>query len=197
MSVNKVILVGRLGQAPEVRYTPSGAAVGNFSIATNENWMDKTGQKQERTEWHKVVVWGKTAENCSQFLAKGRQVYVEGRLQTRQWQDKDGQTKYTTEVVATTVQFLGGNQTAGAGSGGAYAGGGDRYAQGGGSAAPSNMPSHMMEDMGPPPSGGYGSAGMNGNGGASHASMPSQPGYSQGHASGSMEPSFTEDDIPF
>lgn len=107
MSVNKVILVGRLGQNPEVRYTPSGAAVANFSVATNESWTDKSGQKQERTEWHKVVVWGKLAELCNQYLAKGRQVYLEGRLQTRQWQDKDGQTKYTTEVQAQTVQFLG------------------------------------------------------------------------------------------
>lgn len=107
MSVNKVILVGRLGQAPEVRYTPGGAAVANFSIATNESWLDKSGQKQERTEWHRIVVWGKLAELCGQYLAKGRQVYVEGRMQTRQWQDKDGQTKYTTEVQAQTVQFLG------------------------------------------------------------------------------------------
>lgn len=115
MSVNKVILIGRLGQNPEVRYTPSGAAVANFSVATNENWTDKSGQKQEKTEWHKVVVWGKLAELCNQYLAKGRQVYLEGRLQTRQWQDKDGQTKYTTEVQAQTVQFLGGQAGAGAG----------------------------------------------------------------------------------
>lgn len=113
--MNKVILVGRLGQNPEVRYTPSGQAVANFSIATNESWTDKQGQKQERTEWHRIVVWGKLAELCNQYLAKGRQIYVEGRLQTRQWQDKDGQTKYTTEVQAQTVQFLGG-QTAGAGA---------------------------------------------------------------------------------
>src|ERR1044072_938768 len=110
MSVNKVILVGRLGQNREVRYTPSGAAVANFSVATNEAWTDKSGQKQEKTEWHRIVVWGKTAENCNQYLSKGRQVYVEGRLQTRQWQDKDGQTKYTTEVQAQTVQFLGGGE---------------------------------------------------------------------------------------
>ncbi len=115
MSVNKVILVGRLGQNPEVKYTPSGQAVANFSIATNESWTDKNGQKQERTEWHRIVVWGKLAELCSQYLAKGRQAYVEGRLQTRQWQDKDGQTKYTTEVQATTIQFLGANQGAQAG----------------------------------------------------------------------------------
>ncbi len=150
MSVNKVILVGRLGQNPEVRYTPSGAAVTNFSVATNESWVDKSGQKQERTEWHKVVVWGKLAELCSQYLAKGRQVYLEGRLQTRQWQDKDGQTKYTTEVQAQTVQFLGGNAGAGAergnsqgasAGGGAY-GGGDQYAPG---------PSGPHGSMGPGP----------------------------------------------
>lgn len=130
MSVNKVILVGRLGQNPEVRYTPSGAAVANFSVATNETWNDKSGQKQERTEWHRVVVWGKLAELCSQYLTKGRQCYLEGRLQTRQWQDKDGQTKYTTEIQAQTVQFLGGNAGAGADrqgqsrdAGGAQAGG--------------------------------------------------------------------------
>jgi single-strand DNA-binding protein len=115
MSVNKVILVGRLGQNPEVRYTPSGAAVANFSIATSENWVAKGGQKQERTEWHRIVVWGKLAELCNQYLSKGRQVYIEGRLQTREWQDKAGQTKYTTEVQAQTVQFLGSGPNAGAG----------------------------------------------------------------------------------
>lgn len=117
MSVNKVILVGRLGQNPEVRYTPSGAAVANFSVATNETWTDKNGQKQERTEWHRIVVWGKLAELCQQYLAKGRQCYVEGRLQTREWTDKDGQKKYSTEVQAQTVQFLGGERGAGAGTG--------------------------------------------------------------------------------
>ncbi len=132
MSVNKVILVGRLGQNPEVRYTPGGAAVANFSVATNESWSDKNGQKQERTEWHKVVVWGKLAELCNQFLAKGRQVYLEGRLQTRQWQDKDGQTKYTTEIQAQTVQFLGG-QAGERGQGmGQGQGMGNEYGQGGG-----------------------------------------------------------------
>src|SRR6478672_3322128 len=144
MSVNKVILVGRLGQNPEIRYTPSGAAVSNFSVATNESWTDKSGQKQERTEWHKVVVWGKLAELCGQYLAKGRQVYLEGRLQTRQWQDKDGQTKYTTEVQAQTVQFLGAGQGAGAGAQGGdqfnqdhgYNDHGGGQAQGGGYGAP-------------------------------------------------------------
>lgn len=104
--VNKVILVGRLGGDPEIRYTQGGAAVANFNIATSENWTDREGQKQERTEWHRIVVWGKMAETCSQFLAKGRQVFVEGRLQTRQWDDKEGNKRYTTEIVANTVQFL-------------------------------------------------------------------------------------------
>lgn len=107
-SVNKVILIGNLGSDPEVRFTPSGAAVANFNIATNESWKDKNGQDQERTEWHKIVVWGKQAENCGEYLSKGRPVYIEGRLQTREWNDKDGNKRYTTEVVANTVQFLGG-----------------------------------------------------------------------------------------
>src|SRR5690242_17355915 len=155
MSVNKVILVGRLGQNPEVRYTPSGAAVANFSVATNESWMDKAGQKQERTEWHKVVVWGKTAENCGQFLAKGRQVYIEGRLQTRQWQDKDNQTKYTTEVQAQTVQFLG--ATAGAGAGAGPGGGGERSSREMGGSSDSGM--QGMGGMGSaPPQSGYNQA---------------------------------------
>ena len=110
MSVNKVILVGRLGQNPEVRYTPGGAAVANFSVATNEQWNDKAGQKQERTEWHRIVVWGKLAELCNQYLQKGRQVYLEGRLQTREWQDKENQKRSTTEIHAQTVQFLGTGQ---------------------------------------------------------------------------------------
>lgn len=109
MSVNKVILLGRLGQDPEYKVTPSGAAVCNFSLATSETWNDKnSGQKQEKTEWHRVVVWGKLAEICNQYLSKGSQAFVEGRLQTRSWEDKDGNKKYTTEINATTVQFVGG-----------------------------------------------------------------------------------------
>lgn len=105
--INKVILVGRLGADPEMRYTNTGTAVGHFNLATSENWTDKNNQKQERTEWHRVVVWAKLAEICNQYLKKGRQAYVEGRLQTRSWDDKNGTKRYTTEVVATTVQFLG------------------------------------------------------------------------------------------
>lgn len=107
MSVNKVIVLGRLGQNPELKYTPSGVAVCNFSLATSENWTDKNGQKQERTEWHRVVVWGKLAELCNQYLSKGRQAYVEGSLQTRSWDDKNGNKRYTTEINAKTVQFIG------------------------------------------------------------------------------------------
>lgn len=107
MSVNKVILVGRLGADPELKTLSSGQSVANFTIATSENWVDRDGQKQERTEWHRIVVWGKLAEICRQHLGKGRQVFVEGKLQTRSWEDQQGQKRYTTEVTATTVQFLG------------------------------------------------------------------------------------------
>ena|ERR1035437_10645488 len=111
--VNKVIIVGRLGADPEVKTITGGNTVARLSIATSENWTDKQGQKQERTEWHKVVVWGKLAELCGKYLTKGRQAYIEGRLQTRSWEDQQGQKRYATEVVANTVQFLGGgNQTA-------------------------------------------------------------------------------------
>lgn len=134
--VNKVILVGRLGNDPEIRYTQQGVAVTNFNIATSETWVDKGGQKQERTEWHRIVVWGKMAETCSQYLAKGRQVFVEGRLQTRQWEDKEGGKRYTTEVVASTVQFLdrAGDKT------------GLGATQDEGMPAPEAMPPHMSGD---------------------------------------------------
>ena len=108
--VNKVILVGNLGADPDMRYTPSGAGVCEFRLATNETWTDKNGQKQERTEWHRVVVWGKRGEVCSKYLSKGRQVYVEGRLRTRSWEDKEGNKRYTTEIIANDVQFLGGRE---------------------------------------------------------------------------------------
>lgn len=107
--VNKVIVVGRLGSDPEVKTISSGQTVCRLSVATSENWTDREGQKQERTEWHRVVVWGRIAEVCGKHLSKGRQVYLEGRLQTRSWEDQQGQKKYTTEIVANTVQFLGSN----------------------------------------------------------------------------------------
>lgn len=105
--VNKVIIVGRLGANPEVRKVNSGQSVARFNVATSENWTDQQGQKQERTEWHRIVVWGKLADICGVHLSKGRQVYVEGRLTTRNWEDQQGQKRYTTEIVANTVQFLG------------------------------------------------------------------------------------------
>lgn len=129
-SVNKVILIGNLGRDPELRFTQGGQAVANFSLATSEKFQGRDGQPKEQTEWHRIVVWGKTAENCAQYLAKGRSVYIEGRLQTRDWEDKDGNKRQTTEITAQRVQFLGG--------------------RGGAGGAPGNEP----PPMGDPPSGG-------------------------------------------
>lgn len=113
--VNKVILVGHLGRDPEVRYAPSGQAIANVTIATSDSWKDKnTGEKQERTEWHRVVFFSRLAEIVGEYLKKGSQVYVEGRLQTRKWQDKDGNDRYTTEIVANEMQMLGSRQGGGA-----------------------------------------------------------------------------------
>ena len=107
-SVNKVILVGNLGRDSELRYTPGGAAVATLNLATTEVWNDKQGQKQEKTEWHRVVLWGKQAESLQEYLVKGKQIYVEGRLQTRQWDDKEGNKRYTTEIKADRITLLGG-----------------------------------------------------------------------------------------
>ncbi|MCY1016780.1 single-stranded DNA-binding protein [Pyxidicoccus sp. MSG2] len=142
--VNKVILIGNLGADPEVRFTPGGQAVANFRIATSESWTDKNGQKQERTEWHRIVVWGKLAELCGEYLKKGRQCYVEGRLQTREWTDKENRKNYTTEVVANAVTFLGGRDagegmSAGGGGGGRRSSGGPQRGNG------------MDTDFGQPP----------------------------------------------
>jgi len=123
-SVNKVILVGNLGRDPEVRYSPDGAAISNFSIATTDTWRDKaTGEKKESTEWHRIVFFGKTAEIVAQYLKKGSAVYVEGALRTRKWTDKEGQERYTTEIVGDRMQMLGGR------SGGAMGGGDEEFDQ--------------------------------------------------------------------
>ena len=115
--VNKVILVGHLGKDPEVRYSPNGGAVANITLATSESWKDKnSGEKQERTEWHRVVFFGRLAEIAGEYLKKGAQIYVEGRLQTRKWQDKEGKDRYTTEIVAGEMQMLGGRSGSGASS---------------------------------------------------------------------------------
>ena len=153
--VNKVILVGNLGADPDMRYTPSGQGVCELRIATSESWNDKNGQRQERTEWHRVVVWGKRAEVCSKYLSKGRQVFVEGRIQTRTYDDKEGNKKYITEIIAADVQFLGG----GKGEGGAGGGG------------------KGQRDDGPPPPGdgdfgGYGGGGGGGGGGGPDDDIP-------------------------
>jgi single-strand DNA-binding protein len=147
--VNKVILVGHLGADPDMRYTPSGQGVCELRLATSESWNDKNGQRQERTEWHRIVVWGKRAEVCSKYLAKGRQVFVEGRIQTRTYDDKDGNKRYITEIIANDVQFLGGGREGGGGGGGGRGG--------------------RADEAPPPPAdgdfGGYGGGGGGGSGG--------------------------------
>lgn len=136
--INKVIIVGHLGQDPEIRYMSDGTAVTNFSVATSESWKDKqTGEKKERTEWHRIVAWRQLGELCGKYLSKGRQVYIEGKLQTRSW-EKDGVTRYTTEIVATDVQFLGGRDDAGG------------RGRSGGGYANNNASNHQMADRGYP-----------------------------------------------
>lgn len=168
-SVNKVIIIGNLGAKPELKYLPSGQAVCELRIATNETFTDKQQQKQERTEWHKVIAWGKTGENCAQYLDKGRSVYVEGRLQTRSWDDKNtGEKKYMTEIVANTIQFLGGG-----GPGGGPGG------EGGG------------------PSGGGGGGRSFGGGGSRGGGAPRGGGGGGDSGGGDSFPSGGDDDIPF
>lgn len=131
-SINKVIIIGNLGRDPEVRYTPSGAAVCNVSVATTRNWKDKnSGDKVEETEWHRVVFYDRLAEIAGEYLKKGRSVYVEGRLKTRKWQDKDGKDNYTTEIVAENMQLLGGREGGGNYGGGNAGGSDDGYSRGG------------------------------------------------------------------
>ena len=141
-SVNKVILVGNLGRDAEVRFTPGGQSVATLNLATTEQWNDKEGQRQEKTEWHRIVLWGKQAESLQQYLVKGKQIYVEGRLQTRQWDDKEGVKRYTTEIKADRITLLGS-----AGGGGARSGGGfDRDSGAAGQSGPMNEPADVPED---------------------------------------------------
>lgn len=167
-SVNKVIIVGNLGRDPETRYMPNGEAVTNIAVATTESWKDKnTGEKKELTEWHRITFYRKLAEIAGQYLKKGSQIYVEGRLQTRKWQDKEGVERYTTEIIADTMQMLGGRQGAGGGGGGmdeggygggggggSYGGGAPRQSAGGGAAGgaaprqqPAQRPAPNFSDM--------------------------------------------------
>ena len=154
-SVNKVILIGNLGRDPEVRYTPSGAAVCNLSLATTRNWKGKdSGERQEETEWHRVVLYDRLAEIAGEYLKKGRPVYIEGRLKTRKWQDKEGKDTYTTEIIADQMQLLGGRE--GGGGGDDMGGGGGRESRGGGGGgdygdAPSRAPARAPAPRAPAP----------------------------------------------
>ncbi|MBT8092725.1 MAG: single-stranded DNA-binding protein [Gammaproteobacteria bacterium] len=149
--VNKVIIVGNLGQDPETRYMPSGAAVTNFTVATNESWKDKqTGEQKDRTEWHRVAMFNRLAEIAAEYLRKGSQVYIEGKLRTRKWQGQDGNDRYTTEIIADEMQMLGGRGGSGGGSyGGGSQGGGSGGGQGGGGSTPpaSSGPDEFDDDI--------------------------------------------------
>lgn len=160
MSVNKAILVGNLGSDPEIRYTQSGKPVVNFTIATSENWTDQQGQKQEKTEWHKIVVFGRQAENCKQYLSKGRKVYIEGKIQTEQWTDQQGQKRYTTKINAREVQFLSDRNSSGASApSGGGGGGGWNQNQNQNQNAPQAAPAAPAPF--PPAQGGGGGGGFN------------------------------------
>ena len=146
--INKVILVGNLGQDPETRYMPSGGAVTNITLATNESWKDKqTGEQKDRTEWHKIAMFNRLAEIAAEYLRKGSQVYIEGKLRTRKWQDKEGRDRYTTEVIADEMQMLGGRGGGGGASFGASGSGGDGEKRGGsGGGQPNPPPTDDFDD---------------------------------------------------
>jgi len=148
--INKVIIVGNVGGDPETRYMPSGSAVTNLTVATNESWKDKqTGEKKERTEWHRVAMFNRLAEIAAEYLRKGSQVYIEGKLRTRKWQDKDGQDRYTTEIIADEMQMLGGRGGSSGNFGGGDSGGGDTGGsnRGGGSPPPQSAPDDFDDDI--------------------------------------------------
>jgi single-strand DNA-binding protein len=146
--VNKVIIVGNLGGDPETRYMPSGAAVTNLTVATNESWKDKqTGEQKERTEWHKVAMFNRLAEIAAEYLRKGSQVYIEGKLRTRKWQDQNGQDRWTTEIIADEMQMLGGRGAGGAGGGGGGSFGGSQQGGGSSSAPPQPGPDDFDDDI--------------------------------------------------
>jgi len=147
--INKVIIVGNLGQDPETRYMPSGSAVTNFTVATNESWKDKqTGEQKDRTEWHRVAMFNRLAEIAAEYLRKGSQVYIEGKLRTRKWQGQDGNDRYTTEIIADEMQMLGGRGDGGGGSfGGGKGGSKGAGSQGGGNAPPQAGPDDFDDDI--------------------------------------------------
>lgn len=142
--INKVILVGRLGKDPEIRSTPGGTSVAKFSLATDERFTDRNGEKQERTEWHNIVAWGKLGEICGQYLKKGKLVYIEGSIRTDSWEDKEsGQKKYKTEIIANTMKMLDRREDSGGGGGGSYSGG---YNQSRGTGKPAPAPEGVEEE---------------------------------------------------
>jgi len=185
-SVNKVILIGNLGRDPEVRYTPSGSAVCNLNLATTRNWKNReSGERQEETEWHRVVLYDRQAEIAGEYLKKGRPVYIEGRLKTRKWQDKDGKDQYTTEIVCDTMQLLGGREGGGGGGGDDMGGGG-----GGG----------YSRDRGQSRGDDYGDTGGGGGGGraaAPRAPAPRAPAPRPSAPKSSTGFDDMDDDIPF
>ncbi|PRQ02372.1 Single-stranded DNA-binding protein [Enhygromyxa salina] len=192
--VNKVILIGNLGRDPELRYTQSGSPVANLSVATTRKWRNKqTNELVEETEWHRISVFGQQAEHCNNYLSKGRQVYVEGRLRTRSYDDKDGIKRYSTEVVADTVQFLGGRGEGGGGrggGGGGYDGGGGGYGGGGGNRGGGGGGRGGGGGGYGGGGGGYGGGGGNGGGGGGGGPEPYDPGDYSPTGPG-------DDDIPF
>ena len=192
--VNKVILVGNLGNDPEVRYMPNGNAVANLSLATSESWKDQQGQVQERTEWHRLTMYRRLAEIAGEYLRKGSQIYVEGKLQTRKWQDQQGQDRYTTEIIVDQMQMLGGrNNNGGGNQGNNQNQGGYNQNQGGGNQGGYN------QNQGGGNQGGYNqNQGGNNGGGNQGGGNQNQGGQNAGKNPPMAEPDFDfDDDIPF
>ena len=189
--VNKVILVGNLGNDPEVRYMPNGNAVANLSLATSESWKDQQGQVQERTEWHRLTMYRRLAEIAGEYLKKGSQIYVEGKLQTRKWQDQQGQDRYTTEIIVDQMQMLGGRGGEGGGGNGGY----QRHQnnQGGYNQAPAQGGYNQAPQQGGGQQGGY-----NSNQGGGYNQAPQGGNQGQPKNPPMAEPDFDfDDDIPF
>ena len=189
--VNKVILVGNLGNDPEVRYMPNGNAVANLSLATSESWKDQQGQVQERTEWHRLTMYRRLAEIAGEYLKKGSQIYVEGKLQTRKWQDQQGQDKYTTEIIVDQMQMLGGRGGEGGGGNGGYQR--PQNNQGGYNQAPAQGGYNQAPQQGGGQQGGY-----NSNQGGGYNQAPQGGNQGQPKTPPMAEPDFDfDDDIPF
>ena len=189
--VNKVILVGNLGNDPEVRYMPNGNAVANLSLATSESWKDQQGQVQERTEWHRLTMYRRLAEIAGEYLKKGSQIYVEGKLQTRKWQDQQGQDKYTTEIIVDQMQMLGGRGGEGGGGNGGYQR--PQNSQGGYNQAPAQGGYNQAPQQGGGQQGGY-----NSNQGGGYNQAPQGGNQGQPKNPPMAEPDFDfDDDIPF